>query len=200
MNFSSIQFYEGKLIAHDSVKSHTLIDFPNTEKCEETESPLIFLDTTGADYMESIDNSSTGMKLDDSKFNEGEANVILAYIKRLKNWGIQDEDIAIISPYNAQVDLLKLSLREDSPLIEIGTVDGFQGREKLVIIISLVRSNDDFEIGFLKESRRLNVALTRAKCHLVVVCNGEFMISSKDKVLKKMVEYMEEHALIEYAQ
>ena len=200
MNFSSSQFYEGKLIAHESVKFRTLIDFPNIEKCEETESPLMFLDTTGADFMESVESSTSGIKLDDSKFNEGEADMIIKYIKRLKNWGIQDGEIAIISPYNAQVDLLKLALREESPLIEIGTVDGFQGREKLVIIISLVRSNDDFEIGFLKESRRLNVALTRAKCHLVVVCNGEFMTLSKDKVLKKMVEFLEEHALIEYAQ
>ena len=78
-------------------------------------------------------------------------------------------------------------------------MDGFQGREKQVVIITLVRNNDDSEIGFLKESRRLNVALTRAKSHLVVVCNGEFLTASKDDVLKRMVEYLEEHALIEYA-
>ncbi len=61
-----------------------------------------------------------------------------------------------------------------------------------------MRNNDEHEVGFLKESRRLNVALTRAKCHLVVVCNGEFMTASKDGVLKRMIEYLEEHALIEY--
>jgi DNA polymerase alpha-associated DNA helicase A len=196
MNFSSQQFYDGELKAHDSVKDRLLTDSEDVIKTEETESPLYFIDTTGKDFQESSDQNSKYM--DDSKLNQGEADLVVKHVNYLISQGVKDDDIAIISPYNAQVNLLKLLLKDAHPKLEIGTVDGFQGREKQVVILTLVRSNDRFEIGFLSESRRLNVALTRAKSHLVLICDGEFLSASKDKVLKKMVEYFEEHALIAY--
>lgn len=198
MAFSSKEFYENKLIAHDSVKDRLLTDLPNIESNEETESPLIFLDTTGTDFYESTESGSGNLSLDDSKYNQGEADQVTRYIRFLSKCGVPSEEIAIISPYNAQVNLLKMQLKDEFPSLEIGTVDGFQGREKQVIVLTLVRNNDQKEIGFLKESRRLNVALTRAKSHLVLVCNGEFMSSSQDGVLKRLMEYMEEHALVDY--
>ena len=80
---------------------------------------------------------------------------------------MQADDIAIITPYTAQVRLLQESM--DIAGVEIGSIDGFQGREKEAVIISLVRSNSDNEIGFLRDTRRMNVALTRARRCLIVI-------------------------------
>ena len=198
MMLSSREFYENKLLAHESVQNRLLIDLQDVQKTEETESPLMFIDTTGSDFYESSDSGTGKLSLDDSKYNQGETDQVIRYLRFLVDLGVPPDEVAIISPYNAQVNLLKLALKEEFPSVEIGSVDGFQGREKQVVILTLVRNNDSGEVGFLKESRRLNVALTRAKSHLVVVCNGEFMQSSKDGFLKRMVDYLEEKALIEY--
>ncbi|MEM7395482.1 MAG: C-terminal helicase domain-containing protein, partial [Verrucomicrobiota bacterium] len=80
--------------------------------------------------------------------------------------GLAPSDIAVITPYTAQVNLLREQLPSE---VESGTIDGFQGREKEAIIISLVRSNPEKEIGFLKDTRRMNVALTRARRKLMVI-------------------------------
>ena len=119
MNFSSKEFYDGKLIAHVSVKNRLLTDSGKVKESEETSSPLMFLDTTGTDFRESIDASSS--QLDESKYNQGEADQVIKYVRFLHNSGVQPEDIAIISPYNAQVNLLKLALKEEFPKLEIGT-------------------------------------------------------------------------------
>ena len=199
MNFSSNQFYNNDLIAHDSVKDRLLTDFSNVNSTEETSSALMLIDTVGSDYRESMSDSSQSLSLDESKFNQGEADLVINHVHFLHQNGVSQEDIAIISPYSAQVSLLKLALKDEFPKLEIGTVDGFQGREKQVVILSLVRNNDDHQVGFLSESRRLNVALTRAKSHLVLVCNGQFMSESRDPILKKMVDYFEEFAFIMYS-
>jgi DNA polymerase alpha-associated DNA helicase A len=88
-------------------------------------------------------------------------------------------------------------IRSKHPLIEIGSLDGFQGREKDCIILTLVRSNDLGKVGFLEDSRRMNVAITRARRHMVVVADGE-TVARGGGFLKKMVGYLEEYADIRF--
>ena len=129
---------------------------------------------------ESVDLESS------SKYNIGEASLIVVILEKLKIigtfthtyqpninniiiLGLKDADIGIITPYNAQATLIRKSLRENDSegtnksFCEVSTVDGFQGREKEVIIISMVRSNFKGEVGFLSNERRMNVAVTRAR-------------------------------------
>lgn len=118
-----------------------------------------------------------------SKFNEGEVEIAVKHFKKLKNYGIKSENIAIISPYSAQVSLLR-----EQPEIseaEINSIDAFQGREKDVIILSLVRSNPEGIVGFLNEMRRLNVAMTRARKQLVIIGDSETL--SRNEELKELV-------------
>ncbi len=161
MAFSSMTFYEGNLAAAAEVAQHKLSDLGATVSLER---PLYFIDTAGAGFQE--ESATDG----GSRFNEKEAVLLLAQIADLMQGGVRAEHIGVISPYAAQVRFLKDRLAESG--IEVDTIDGFQGREKEVILLSLVRSNDDQEIGFLKELRRLNVALTRAKRLLFVVGDG----------------------------
>jgi ATP-dependent exoDNAse (exonuclease V) beta subunit len=93
----------------------------------------------------------------------------------------------VITPYNAQVSLLRDALLEKWKGIEISTADGFQGREKEAIVISMVRSNSKREVGFLSEARRMNVAITRAKRHVCVVCDSTTV--SSDPFLSRLVAY-----------
>jgi superfamily I DNA and/or RNA helicase len=126
--------------------------------------------------------------------NEGEATVTLVHAKKLVESGVNSSDIGIITPYAAQVGLLKIMRSKEMKLkdLEISTVDGFQGREKEAIIISMVRSNAKHEVGFLNDHRRMNVAVTRARRQCCIVCDTETV--SSDKFLKRLVEYFEEHA------
>ena len=94
--------------------------------------------------------------MSDSKSNEMEALLVKKHVQSLVDAGVLPEDIAIVTPYNAQVVLLAQYVKEQYPAIEIGSVDGFQGREKEAVIVSLVRSNAEHEVGFLGEKRRLN--------------------------------------------
>lgn len=172
MRFSSDHFYDGTLIADASVKRHLLCDLPNVEENDFTSEPLLLIDTAGAGYEEELEPDGQ------SKLNHGEAKVILQLVKQLANMGVTGDQIAVIAPYAAQVRNLRMRLDLDG--IEIDTVDGFQGREKEVVLITMTRSNSDGEIGFLSDRRRSNVALTRAKRKLIVVgdsatlCNHEF--------------------------
>ena len=99
-------------------------------------------------------------------------------------------DIAVITPYNAQVQRLRDRLPQTE--LEIGTVDGLQGREKEAVVVSLVRSNDQNEVGFLTELRRLNVALTRARRHLTVI--GDSATLAGDHGLCALVDHLLAHA------
>ncbi|KAG0563369.1 hypothetical protein KC19_8G025200 [Ceratodon purpureus] len=123
--------------------------------------------------------------------NEGEARVAVAHTKRIIEAGVSPGDIGIITPYSAQVGLLRELRLEDKNLtdVEISTVDGFQGREKEAIIISMVRSNDTHEVGFLNDNRRMNVAVTRARRQSCIVCNIETV--GKDEFLKRLVDHFE---------
>jgi superfamily I DNA and/or RNA helicase len=145
MNWSSNEFYHGKLMADESVKNHLLKDLSNVSKqhIEEesddenlSECPLFLIDTTGYDMPEiSFDDES-------SRANEGEVALVDAHIAELvKHYGVTIEQIGVITPYNLQVQYLRRQLLVTYPTLEIKSVDGFQGREKEVIIISMVRSN-----------------------------------------------------------
>jgi DNA polymerase III delta prime subunit len=175
MGFSNKQFYSNQLVADDAVKQHRL-------KGDIT-SPILFIDTAGAGYNESSDDKSTSIK------NDEEANFILNYLKEFFTQCEEPFSCGIVSPYSAQVNLIKSLLPEEWKNVMVSTVDGFQGQEKDMIIVSCVRSNESNEIGFLKDYRRMNVALTRARKKLVVV--GDSATLAKDDFYNEMINYVE---------
>ena len=156
MRYPSDALYGGCLRAHPDV-AHAAID----------DCPFELIDTAGRGFEE---ESPVGS---DSKMNPGEAELAAAEVERLIARGIPATDIAVISPYDGQVQRIRQRLE---PLLDAGlevdTVDGFQGREKDAVIVSLVRSNPDGQIGFLADVRRMNVALTRARRKLIVIGDG----------------------------
>jgi superfamily I DNA and/or RNA helicase len=156
MRFPSDALYGGALRAHPAVADHAL-----------DEAPLEVVDTSGRGFEEATPDGS------DSKLNEGEAELTAAEVERVLALGVAPADAAVIAPYEAQVQRLRqlLAARLEEGL-EVDTVDGFQGREKDAVVVSLVRSNDSGEVGFLADVRRMNVALTRARRKLVVVGDG----------------------------
>lgn len=161
MRFSSDQFYEGQLVADASVKSHCLEDLPAVATGDGPLPVLEFWDTAGAEWEEELEPDG------ESKRNPKEAQWVVAQAKQLLDAGLQPSEIAVIAPYAAQVRLIKNRLRIDE--LEVDTVDGFQGREKEAVVLTLVRSNAMGEIGFLADTRRTNVALTRARRALRVI-------------------------------
>ncbi|KAF2748740.1 P-loop containing nucleoside triphosphate hydrolase protein [Sporormia fimetaria CBS 119925] len=179
MRFPSDELYDSKLIAADSVKDRLLKDLPyDVADTEDTREPLVFWDTQGGDFLEkteddAIGKGSKGMSLGDSKSNEAEAQLVRSHVRNLIDAGVHAEDIAVVTPYNAQLAMLSQMLKEAYPGIELGSVDGFQGREKEAVVVSLVRSNAEHEVGFLGEKRRLNVAMTRPRRHLCVVGDSD---------------------------
>lgn len=192
MQWSSDQLYEGKLTAHSSVATHLLRDIEKVEETEETSEPLLLIDTAGCQLYE------LDVPEEISKGNEGEADIVSSHVEKLIKLGLNQEEIAVIAPYNLQVELLRLRLSNDYPKVEIKSVDGFQGREKEAVIISLVRSNKKGEVGFLAEKRRINVAITRARRHLAVVCDSETV--GHDAFLKSLVDYMSANGVVKTAQ
>lgn len=195
MKFPSETLYDGQLVADPSVATKVLSDLPGVDANDDTDTPFIWYDTQGDEFLES---SSQDESVIASKFNENEALLVKDHVQRLVNSNVSQNAIGVIAPYSAQVTLLKHYLSEKFPHIEISTVDGFQGREKEAIILSLVRSNDDFEVGFLQDERRLNVAMTRPKKQLCVIGNMETLERSQSKFLKVWAEYGEANADIRY--
>ena len=189
MGFSSERFYGNHLMAHESVAKRTLrVETPSLE----------FVDTAGCGFDEEHEKSKTPHS--GSLFNFHEAEILWKHLyelyEQLQNEGMDASYLscAIISPYKAQVERLKTQL-DDFPFpkdnISINTVDGFQGQERDVVYISLVRSNDNGEIGFLKDYRRMNVAITRARKKLVIV--GDSATVGSDKFYAALLEYVEQH-------
>ncbi|KAI2068689.1 hypothetical protein LOY97_002772 [Ophidiomyces ophidiicola] len=155
MKFPSQELYESNLIAAEHVKTRLLTDLSYTvQDTDDTREPLIFYDTQGGEFPERTEDAE--LLLADSKSNDLEAAIVAQHVERLITAGLAEEDVAVITPYNAQVALLSQLLKEKYPKLEIGSVDGFQGREKEAIVVSLVRSNAEREVGFLSEKRRLN--------------------------------------------
>lgn len=166
MQFSSRRFYQGLLQADPSVRHRGILDL---------DTPIDWIDTTGLDFKEQFVGDTFG------RINRDEADLLIrhleAYVTRIGTARIQDEriDFGIISPYRAQVQYLRSRLRQSAvlrpirDLLAANTVDGFQGQERDVIFISLVRANDQGQIGFLGDLRRMNVAITRARMKLVIL-------------------------------
>uniref|UniRef100_A0A7N6BYW2 DNA-binding protein SMUBP-2 n=1 Tax=Anabas testudineus TaxID=64144 RepID=A0A7N6BYW2_ANATE len=184
MVWASKQMYQERLTAHSSVERHLLKDLPGVACVEETSTPLLLIDTAGCGLseMEVTDEQSKG--------NQGEVDIVELHIKALTEAGVKAKDIAVIAPYNLQVDLLRQKLSLRHPLLEIKSVDGFQGREKEAVVLSLVRSNRKGEVGFLAEDRRINVAVTRARRHIAVVCDTQTV--QNHAFLKSLIDHMTE--------
>ena len=140
-----------------------------------------FIDTAGASFDEELEPDG------ESRLNRQEATLVCRKIRAFLAWGVAPGDIAVIATYAAQVRLLREQL--SVPGLEIDSVDGFQGREKEVVVISLVRSNERGEIGFLQEVRRMNVAMTRARRKLLVV--GDSGTLSTHAFYRRMIDTFE---------
>jgi superfamily I DNA and/or RNA helicase len=156
MTFPSEMLYQGRLRAHPAVAGWAIDG-----------APFELVDTAGRGFEEEIPEGS------DSRQNPGEAELAAGEVARVLALGVAPAEVAVISPYDAQVQRLRQVLGDllDSGL-EVDTVDGFQGREKDAVIVSLVRSNEEGEVGFLGDVRRMNVAITRARKKLVVIGDG----------------------------
>ena len=161
MQFSSQRFYDNSLVASEAVRTHRLCDLPGVQTTTLTREPVLFIDTAGSGWEEQLEPDG------ESRLNPQEARLVLHKVAELEAAGVATSELAIIAPYAGQVRLLRELAQRDS--LEIDTVDGFQGREKEAVIISLVRSNQTGEIGFLADTRRMNVALTRARRKLIVI-------------------------------
>jgi superfamily I DNA and/or RNA helicase len=198
MTFPSRSMYDGKLVAAPAVAHRTLVDLgvlPDSARAL----PLWLVDTAGKDWLEERTDFEPGGSLnnlpafsfDPSTFNSGNAERVAAEARRILSRGLPPSELAIIAAYSAQARRLRDLLREERAAgLEVGTVDGFQGREKEAVIVDLVRSNDSGELGFLVNTRRMNVALTRAKRFLLVVADSATL--GDHPYYAKFVQYVDE--------
>jgi superfamily I DNA and/or RNA helicase len=137
MNWISEKLYESRLQAHESVAKHLLCDLENVETDENTSTALVVIDTDGCDMVEMVADSENGSNDEESKANEGEANIVCSYVSELIKAGVKPETIAVITPYNLQMELIKAKLHTKYDKVEVKSVDGFQGREKEVYFESI---------------------------------------------------------------
>lgn len=178
MRFSSEWFYNGSVKAAPEVRYRGILDFDSPMEWIDTSSLAEAADNDGGDYIEETTGSNFG------RINRKEAELTVAvledYFNKIGRQRILEEniDVGIISPYRAQTHYLRSLIARKSffkPFrknISVNTVDGFQGQERDIILISLVRSNEEKEIGFLKDLRRMNVAITRARMKLIILGNA----------------------------
>lgn len=206
MGFSNQYFYNGALTADVSVASRELYspdDLP-------AETGVTFIDTAGCGYEERLQESPGALHRNPSRFNGEEAMLVREHLRQLmQRYGFTMEhpsvlpeglpSIGVLSPYREQVNYLETIFREDAQLsalltaglLGVNTIDGFQGQERDVIYISLVRSNDKHEIGFLQDYRRMNVAMTRARMVLVVI--GDSATIGHNKFYQEFLDYCASH-------
>ena len=187
MRFSSEWFYHGELNSAPEVKYRSILDF---------DTPIVWINTENMDCNEEFVGESFG------RINKAEAMLCIEelkkYINKIGKERLLDEriDFGVISPYKAQVQYLRQLVKKDAffkpfrSLMTINTVDGFQGQERDVILISLVRANEDGQIGFLNDLRRMNVAITRARMKLIIL--GDASTLTKHPFYKKLYEYISE--------
>jgi len=181
MGYSNQVFYKGEVIAHPSVEEHTHpADRPLAES-------LVMIDTAGRGWNEEAGDNTESLR------NIGEAQVAMMILEELSP--APDITVGVISPYRGQVRELQDRLPVESASwfsdLDVNTVDSFQGSECDVIVISLVRSNDDSEIGFLQDIRRMNVAMTRARKKLIVI--GDSATIGAHPFYRGFLEYVERH-------
>lgn len=185
MKFSSEWFYHDMVESAPTVSHRGILDY---------DTPMMWIDTAECDGKEEFVGENFG------RINRAEAELTLQtlqqYLEKIGKQRILEEsiDVGIISPYRAQVQLLRKELRKREffrpyrHLLTVNTVDGFQGQERDIILISLVRSNDGGDIGFLRDLRRMNVAITRARMKLIILGSSETMTSHP--FYKKLYEYV----------
>jgi superfamily I DNA and/or RNA helicase len=183
MSFSSAEFYDGSLVADASVAGHLLRELPGVAEVALTSQPATFIDTAGAGYDEEKEEGG------ESRLNPREADLAARKVRELLGSGLLGDQIAMIAPYAAQVRLLRRLLADVAGL-EVDSVDGFQGREKEAVVLSLVRSNVEGEVGFLSDVRRTNVALTRARRGLIVI--GDSATLSNEPFYGRLFQYFED--------
>jgi len=193
MSFSNSYFYKNELEADISVKDAVL---DATSDFEILYTPIELVDTAGCSFDESQNPETLSLS------NSGEADLLFKHLDMLlENYKTANSQykisIGIISPYKEQIELLSEKLKakdfSDKPVnhISVKTIDGFQGEERDVIYISLVRSNTESEIGFLSDVRRMNVALTRAKKKLIVIMDTSTI--GNHPFYKAFIEYCEKN-------
>jgi len=204
-NWASEAMYNGKLQSHPSVRHRTLtqlvsrresidehnVDVDNDADDDVDPPVLLFIDTAGCGMYESVNDSL-------SRYNTGEARLVVHHVRHLLSIGAKPHEVAVISPYSGQVQVLKTAFQKEDLSVEVRTVDGFQGGERETVILSLVRSSasgsghrSGGSIGFLRDDRRLNVAVTRAKRHCCVIGDSETLNTSP--FVKNLLEWMNEH-------
>ena len=186
MRFSSDWFYHNMMVAAPEVQNRSILDL---------DLPMTWIDTSVYEGHEEFVGESFG------RVNKTEAELTLlslqAYYELIGKQRILDErlDVGIISPYRAQVQHLRQLVRKREffkpfrTLISVNTVDGFQGQERDIIVISLVRANDEGQIGFLRDLRRMNVAMTRARMKLIIL--GDRPTLTRHPFYRKLWEYIE---------
>ena len=217
MRFSSDWFYGGKVESAPQIKYRSVLDYdhPITWIDTSNEENQITIeggdapeDSASVSSSESAANQNSDLNFKEQfvgesfgRINKAEAELTLLtlaeYFTKIGKQRVLEEriDVGIISPYRAQVQYLKKLIKKYEffkpyrRLISVNTVDGFQGQERDVILISLVRSNDEGQIGFLKDLRRMNVAMTRARMKLIILGNKDTM--TKHPFYKKLWEYVE---------
>lgn len=181
MGFPSNEFYDGCLKAHGDVHKALLSQLDGVMAHDLTDQPIDFIDTAGGDYGE--EPGPDGFSL----MNLKESHLVCRKVGQLIELGVKPIDIAVICPYAAQAQHVRENLNHRD--VEVDTVDGFQGREKTVVVISLVRSNHEGQIGFLEDVRRMNVALTRARRKLIVI--GDSATIAAHPFYERLVTYFD---------
>ena len=194
MRFSSDWFYNGKVTtAQEITRRKSILNFDR---------PILWLDTGQIDFGADEPGSKEQFVGENfGRINKGEATLTLdslqAYFTKIGKQRILDEqiDVGVISPYRAQVQYLRRLIMKREffkpyrRLITVNTVDGFQGQERDIILISMVRANENGEIGFLRDLRRMNVAMTRARMKLIIL--GDVATLTRHPFYKKLWEYVE---------
>jgi predicted DNA helicase len=187
MRFPSDATYGGQLRAHPAVQERSLKDV--VPGAELDAPPVLFLDTAGKGFDEARGDGSEGdARKRESIRNEGEGALVVQRARALIAAGLDPRELAVITPYRAQAQWLREQLQDVAEL-EVDTVDAFQGREKDAVLVSLVRSNTEQQLGFLEDLRRLNVAITRPRRHLFVV--GDSATLSSHPFYARWIEFVQ---------